>query len=110
MSELIGLTAAELAQRLASGEVTSLQATQAHLDRIGAAEEEIHAFLHVNTDEALAAARNVDARRAAGEDLPERSEERRVGKERRGRGGREQWRRRSRDADVEQKDQIDAPY
>src|SRR5690625_3160329 len=71
MSELIGLTAAELAQRLASGEVTSLQATQAHLDRIGAAEEEIHAFLHVNTDEALAAARNVDARRAAGEDLPE---------------------------------------
>src|SRR5690625_1350561 len=71
MSELIGLTAAELAQRLASGEVTSLQATRSHLGRLGAAEEEIHAFWHVNTDEALAAARNVDARRAAGEDLPE---------------------------------------
>ncbi len=71
MSDLTTLTAAELAQRLASGEITSVQATQAHLDRIGAVEEQIHAFLNVNTDEALAAARQVDEQRAAGADLPE---------------------------------------
>ena len=39
----------------------------AHLDRIAAVDGKVHAFLHVNTDEALAVAAEVDAIRAAGE-------------------------------------------
>ncbi|MBF0689862.1 MAG: Asp-tRNA(Asn)/Glu-tRNA(Gln) amidotransferase subunit GatA [Cellulomonas sp.] len=69
MTDLTRLTAAELADRLAAREVTSVEATQAHLDRIAAVEPAVHAYLHVAGDEALATAADVDARRAAGEDL-----------------------------------------
>jgi aspartyl-tRNA(Asn)/glutamyl-tRNA(Gln) amidotransferase subunit A len=69
MTDLTRLPAAELAERLAAGEVSSVEATQAHLDRIAAVEPAVHAFLHVSADDALATARDVDARRAAGEDL-----------------------------------------
>lgn len=69
MSELIRLTAAELAAKLASGEVSSVEATQAHLERIAEVDGELHAFLAVGEDSALEAARGIDARRAAGEEL-----------------------------------------
>ncbi|WP_019137816.1 Asp-tRNA(Asn)/Glu-tRNA(Gln) amidotransferase subunit GatA [Cellulomonas massiliensis] len=69
MSDLTRLTAADLADRLASGEVTSVEATQAHLDRIAAVDGQVHAFLHVSGEEALATAADVDRRRAAGEQL-----------------------------------------
>lgn len=69
MSDLTRLTAADLAERLAAGDVSSVEATQAHLDRIAAVEPAVHAFLHVSSDEALETARDVDARRAAGEQL-----------------------------------------
>ncbi|MFS0702381.1 Asp-tRNA(Asn)/Glu-tRNA(Gln) amidotransferase subunit GatA [Cellulomonas sp. 179-A 4D5 NHS] len=69
MSDLTRLTAADLAERLAAGDVSSVEATQAHLDRIAAVEPAVHAFLHVSGEEALATARDVDARRAAGEQL-----------------------------------------
>jgi aspartyl-tRNA(Asn)/glutamyl-tRNA(Gln) amidotransferase subunit A len=62
------LTAAELAGRLAAGEVSSVEVTQAHLDRIAAVDEEVHAFLHLN-EKALETAASVDARRKAGEKL-----------------------------------------
>ncbi|MEZ0578707.1 Asp-tRNA(Asn)/Glu-tRNA(Gln) amidotransferase subunit GatA [Nocardioides sp. MH1] len=66
-------TAAELADALAAGEVTSVELTQAHLDRIlavdGDATAGVHAFLHVDTEGALAAARASDERRAAGTPL-----------------------------------------
>ena len=65
---LITLSAADLAAKLASGEVSSVEATQAHLDRIAAVDGDVHAFLHVNS-EALATAASVDAKRAAGEKL-----------------------------------------
>ncbi|HLS64260.1 MAG TPA: amidase family protein, partial [Ruania sp.] len=68
-TDLTRLTAADLAAKLAAGEVSSVEATQAHLDRIAAVDGRLHAFLHVNTEEALATAADVDARRAAGEDL-----------------------------------------
>jgi aspartyl-tRNA(Asn)/glutamyl-tRNA(Gln) amidotransferase subunit A len=68
MSELITLSAAELADKLASGEVSSVEATQAHLDRIAAVDGDVHAFLHVSAN-AIATAAAVDARRAAGEPL-----------------------------------------
>ncbi|MGN6245856.1 MAG: Asp-tRNA(Asn)/Glu-tRNA(Gln) amidotransferase subunit GatA [Motilibacteraceae bacterium] len=69
MSELTRLSAADLSAALASGETTAVEATQAHLDRIGEVDPAVHAFLHVDTEGALAAARGVDDKRAAGEKL-----------------------------------------
>ncbi|MCY9787758.1 Asp-tRNA(Asn)/Glu-tRNA(Gln) amidotransferase subunit GatA [Nocardiopsis sp. EMB25] len=69
MSEVVSLTAAELGAAIRSGEVSSEEATTAYLDRIGSVDEEIGAFLHVGRESALAQARAVDARRAAGEEL-----------------------------------------
>lgn len=69
MTELTTATAAELAARIASREVSSEEVTRAHLDRISEVDGEINAFLHVGADEALAAARAVDTRLAAGEQL-----------------------------------------
>ncbi|BDV30799.1 Asp-tRNA(Asn)/Glu-tRNA(Gln) amidotransferase subunit GatA [Microbacterium terricola] len=68
MSDLTRLSAADLAGRLASGEVSSVEATQAHLDRIAAVDGDVHAFLHVS-DHALSIAADIDRRRAAGEQL-----------------------------------------
>ena len=62
-------SAAELAADLGSGGVTSVEVTQAHLDRIAQVDESVHAFLHVSSEEALTTARAVDAARAAGEPL-----------------------------------------
>ncbi|MBO1750813.1 Asp-tRNA(Asn)/Glu-tRNA(Gln) amidotransferase subunit GatA [Actinotalea sp. BY-33] len=68
-SDLTRRTAAQLSEALRAGEVTSVEVTQAHLDRIAAVDGAVHAFLHVSAEEALATAREVDARRAAGEEL-----------------------------------------
>ena len=68
MTDLTKLSAAALADLLTAGEVSSAEATQAHLDRIAAVEGDIHAFLHVN-HRAVEVAEGVDRRRAAGEDL-----------------------------------------
>jgi aspartyl-tRNA(Asn)/glutamyl-tRNA(Gln) amidotransferase subunit A len=65
--ELVRRTAAELADALASGEITSVELTQAFLDRIEQVDGAVHAFLHVDADGALAQAAASDARRAAGE-------------------------------------------
>ena len=59
-----------IASSLASGEISSVEATRAHLDRIAAVDADIHAFLHVS-DHALEVAADIDARRTAGEELPE---------------------------------------
>ena len=69
-ADLTRATAAELAGMLASGEVSSVDATQAHLDRISAVEGDVHSYLHVNAA-AIETAAAIDARRAAGETLPE---------------------------------------
>ncbi|GAA1652563.1 Asp-tRNA(Asn)/Glu-tRNA(Gln) amidotransferase subunit GatA [Microbacterium flavum] len=69
-ADLIRLSAADLADKIASGEVSSVEATQAHLDRIADVDGDVHAFLHVNA-QALDAAQDIDRRRAAGEELGE---------------------------------------
>src|SRR5699024_12401641 len=71
MSDLIRASAAELAAAMAAGETTSEEITRAHLDRIAAVDGDVHAYLDVSADAALASAAAVDARRAAGEELPE---------------------------------------
>ena len=68
-SSIIKLTAAEIAAKIASGELTAVEVTEAHLARIEAVDEKVHAFLHVDREGALAQARAVDAKRAAGEKL-----------------------------------------
>ncbi len=67
MPDLIRATAAATAAAIASGEVSAVEVTQGHLDRISAVDDRVHAFLHVDADGALAAAKIVDERRAAGE-------------------------------------------
>ena len=69
MSDLIHKTAAELAEMLAAGTTTSVEITQAHLDRIAAVDSDLNAFLHVNAAVSLEAAKASDARRAAGAPL-----------------------------------------
>ena len=67
--EITRLTAAETAGAIASGDISAVETTQAHLDRIAVVDDRVHAFLHVGTDSALAAAQAVDDRRAAGDEL-----------------------------------------
>ncbi|WP_066042979.1 Asp-tRNA(Asn)/Glu-tRNA(Gln) amidotransferase subunit GatA [Herbiconiux solani] len=63
------MPASALAEKLTSGEVSSVEATRAHLDRIGAVDGEVHAFLHTDPALSLRAAESIDERRAAGESL-----------------------------------------
>ncbi|WP_030272427.1 Asp-tRNA(Asn)/Glu-tRNA(Gln) amidotransferase subunit GatA [Streptomyces sp. NRRL B-24484] len=69
MTELIKYTAAQTAAAVSAGEVSAVEVAQAHLDRIEAVDKKVNAFLHVDTEGALKAARAVDDRRARGEEL-----------------------------------------
>lgn len=69
MTEPIRLSASAMSQALSAGEISSEELTRAHLDRIEAVDGDLNAFLHVCGEQALATARDVDARRAAGEQL-----------------------------------------
>ena len=64
---LIQRSGADLAEALAAGETTSVELTQAFLDRIAAVDGSINAFLHVDAEGALAAASASDERRASGQ-------------------------------------------
>ena len=67
--DILRASAVELAGQIASGERSAEEITQAHLDQIAAVDPAVNAFVHVAADEALAAARRVDAKRAAGDEL-----------------------------------------
>ncbi|APT88995.1 glutamyl-tRNA amidotransferase [Corynebacterium frankenforstense DSM 45800] len=66
-TNLTAMTAAELAEKIHNREVSSREVTQAHLDRIAEVDGDIHAFLHVGSEAALAAADAVDKALDAGE-------------------------------------------
>jgi aspartyl-tRNA(Asn)/glutamyl-tRNA(Gln) amidotransferase subunit A len=67
--DLTRLTAAQIAGAVADGQVSAVEVTRAHLDRIAAVDPDVHAFLHVAPELAVAAAAAVDRKRAAGEPL-----------------------------------------
>jgi aspartyl-tRNA(Asn)/glutamyl-tRNA(Gln) amidotransferase subunit A len=67
--DLTRLTAAELSEKLAAREISATEVTQAHLDRIAAVDDRVHAFLHLAAGQALAQAADVDKRRASGDAL-----------------------------------------
>ncbi|MCE5267173.1 MAG: Asp-tRNA(Asn)/Glu-tRNA(Gln) amidotransferase subunit GatA [Planctomycetaceae bacterium] len=67
--KMIHLSAIELLKRLAAGDMTSRELTQAYLDRIARHDAAIGAFLRVDAARALAQADSVDCRRRAGKPL-----------------------------------------
>jgi len=58
-----------MAQALSAKEVSSVELTQAHLDRIAEIESQVRAFLHVDAEGALAQAKSVDEKLQRGEKL-----------------------------------------
>lgn len=69
MSDPTALSAAQLSEALAAGELSAVEVTRAHLDRIDAVDGRYHAYLCTNPEDALATARAVDDARARGEQL-----------------------------------------
>ncbi|MFC4602333.1 Asp-tRNA(Asn)/Glu-tRNA(Gln) amidotransferase subunit GatA [Rhodococcus kronopolitis] len=65
-ADLTALDASVLASKIHAREVSSVEVTQAHLDRIAAVDGELNAFLHVAGEQALTAAQAVDDSLAAG--------------------------------------------
>lgn len=68
-ADLVRQPATVLASAIAAGDVSAREVAQAHLERIEQVDPAVHAFLHVDTDAALASADAVDAKRAAGATL-----------------------------------------
>lgn len=68
-TELWQKSATELAQAIRTGEVSSREVVQAHLDRIAAVNQQVNAITQVLAEEALAMADAADAAVAAGEAL-----------------------------------------
>lgn len=72
-AQIVKMSAAQMAEELKKGEISSRELTEAHLSVIESAEPEINAFLEVSSQQALQQADEFDKARAAGqtENLPE---------------------------------------
>ncbi|HNP85499.1 MAG TPA: Asp-tRNA(Asn)/Glu-tRNA(Gln) amidotransferase subunit GatA [Kouleothrix sp.] len=66
MAELYELTITEARRRLDAGDITSVQLTEAVLERIAAVDSQVRAYLAISDDLAMRQARAADARRRAG--------------------------------------------
>jgi len=66
---MIHATAVEMAKALAAKEISSVDLTKAHLDRIAEVDSQVKAFLHVDAEGALAQAQVVDEKIASGQTL-----------------------------------------
>ncbi|MCU1673831.1 MAG: glutamyl-tRNA(Gln) amidotransferase, subunit [Frankiales bacterium] len=66
MTDLTRLSAAETAAAIASKDVSAVEVAQAHLDRIAKVDRQVHAFLHVDAEGALAQAARVDSGELSG--------------------------------------------
>lgn len=69
MSDLLNLTAAQLAAAVGAGKVSAEEATRAYLDAIDARDGELRTYLETYPDEALRRAKQIDADRSAGRPL-----------------------------------------
>jgi amidase len=68
--ELWAMTACELRNRLASGEVSAEEVTTAHLERVARVNSDVNAVVDLRADSALEQACAADRAAAAGENLP----------------------------------------
>ena len=81
-SDITRFSAAELAHALGSRELSSVEVVQAHLDRIAAVDADVHAYLHVDGEGALAAAARRPAPRSGrGPPRPRRRADRGQGRD-----------------------------
>jgi len=69
MNGITRMSAAELSQALAERKLSSVEITRSHLDRIAEVDGDVHAFLHVDNEGALAEAASIDDQRSKGEHL-----------------------------------------
>ena len=60
MTDLTRMSAVELSKLIATREASAVEVATAHLDRIAAVDDRVHAFLHVDREGALRAAEAVD--------------------------------------------------
>ena len=70
MTDLTDLTISDALEKLRAGEITSVELTQAHLDKIDTFDGQIKAFITPTSDLALKQAKAADEARANGEDKP----------------------------------------
>ena len=68
MQDIWRLTATEIAARVRAGDLSAVEATRAHLDRLAAVNPAVNAVVQEFPDEALGAARAVDEARTRGAD------------------------------------------
>ena len=66
-SQIPFISATELSALIESREVSSVEATEAYLDRIGEIDGKLHSYITVTREEALAAARQADQEIASGQ-------------------------------------------
>ena len=66
---IVGATVSELQTRLERGDLSAEEVTAAYLQQIATRDNEVGAFLHVRSEAALKQAREIDARRKAGQPL-----------------------------------------
>lgn len=69
MTDLTRKSASELVDLLVTKQVSSVEVTQAHIDRTAAVDGAVHSYLHTSPESALATAAEIDRKRAAGEAL-----------------------------------------
>ena len=66
---IISKSATQQREMLRTGELTSVELTTAYLEQIRTRESAVQAFVHINEQQALDAAEQIDTRRATGEPL-----------------------------------------
>ena len=69
MNEILTSTAAELAAKIKTREISAEEVAKAHFEQIAAVDGELNSFLALNEERAIKSARRVDARIAAGEQV-----------------------------------------
>ena len=69
MKEILRATAVDLAAKIRTRELSSVDVVNAHLERITAVDPDIHAFLHIDSERALQAAARIDRKIAHGEQV-----------------------------------------